>query len=237
MKNRIIRLKGCCWPLCVLIWTSCSRATTAPGSLPEQDQEHWDAGARDVDSGVEGATTSSSSAFFGLLNFSSVSEEPRSDDGLVDDAVLIVRGRFVGVEEGRVVDFAEGTSNPIHMAVFHFAVNETLKGPDTPTAYVEHIRGGIPVQSYRDVLPQDLPIILFLRDASGWDPPVYKIEGDETGRPQGTRLHTYLTDQGLVMEDEGGLVYPLADDPDQEVFDETRIASLDELAQEIIGLR
>src|SRR5690606_3099884 len=148
-----------------------------------------------------GSAESSPEEFFELLNFTNVTEREHTPEMLIDNSALIVRGRIVGVEEGRSIDYAESASNPINMAVFEVPVDRVLKSGAGASVYFEHIRGGIPVESFREVLPADLPMIVFLREESGWDPPVYRIEGNERGRPKGALLYTYLTECGLVIED------------------------------------
>jgi hypothetical protein len=176
-----------------------------------------------------GHSTGAPTDFFKLLNATDTNGPELSGEQLIHDAAAIVRGNFVGVEDGRLVDYAEGSSFPIHMAVFKVAISEPLKGSADQFAYVEHIRGAVPVESFRNALPVQLPIILFLREASGWDAPVYAIEGDAKGRPEGATLYTYLTESGLVVDD-AGLFYPLADSPRKPMFD-PKVTTLDALAR------
>ena len=67
-----------------------------------------------------------------------------------------------------------------------------------------------------------------MREASGWEPRVYAIEGDARGRPEGATLYTFLTESGLVVDDRG-LYYPLADSPREPMFD-PEVATLEDLA-------
>ena len=48
-------------------------------------------------------------------------------------------------------------------------------------------------------------------------------------------LQTYLTQEGLVIGTEQTcLRHPLADDPDEPIFDPARIKTLDDLARELV---
>jgi hypothetical protein len=168
-----------------------------------------------------------------LLRFTRAEGIPLNAAQLVTKARTIVRGRLVGVAEGRTIDFATGASNPINTAVFQVEVTRVLKGAPTPDVYLEFIRGGIPVASIASVLPDGLDLLVFLSKADGWVAPTYRIDGEGKGHPPGTILETYLTQEGWVIDAAGGIQHPLADDPSARIFDESRIGSLDALEGEV----
>jgi hypothetical protein len=185
--------------------------------------------------GGDGATGAGSlEEFFSLLRFTRAEGRPRTGNQLMSDASNVVRGNFSDVRDGRVIDFASGASNPVQTAVFEISIAKTLKGSGAQTAYMEFIRGGIEVNAIHRLLPTKLDMIIFLHSADGWDPKVYRIEGAEKGHPSGTLLQTYLTQEGLVIGVAEGLRHPLADDPDQPIFDPARIKTLDDLEKEFV---
>jgi hypothetical protein len=170
---------------------------------------------------------------FKLLRVTRLSEPTLSAAELVGRSRLVLRGTLERAEDGRKIDFKAGASHALQTAVFRVRVEEVLKGDTTGFAYVEFLRGGITIQSINELLPSPVPMMLFLRPADGWNPDVYKFEGEGQGLPAGAPLDTFTRQTGMVVQWNAGIEHPLAEDPSATVFDETRVRSLQDLTKEV----
>jgi hypothetical protein len=159
--------------------------------------------------------------FFELLAFTRVFPVPQTVDEMVKGSDVIASAHFDDVMDGRVIDFAEGASNPMYTAVFKLSIDASIKGPSIPFAYVEFVRGGIPVERMKKLPPREMPIVVLLRpaDDGGWDQATYKFENGGSGFPPSEILRTFLYPAGIIVESSTGLEYPLADDPGQRILD------------------
>src|SRR5688572_5516299 len=86
--------------------------------------------------------------------------QPLTASEMVAASTLIVRGHLTAVSDGRVVDYAEGASNPIAMAVVEVSVTEIIKGAVADRAHFEFIRGGLEVEQIDEHMPTE-EVLLF----------------------------------------------------------------------------
>jgi hypothetical protein len=180
-----------------------------------------DAADRQRDARVEGPRvieSVESDPFFRLIRLTSATPIPRTPAQMVSDSEVIVRGHLTGVSDGRVVDFKEGASNPMHMAVFAIAVDHVVKGPPLEVVYVEYIRGGVAVASYEEALPHNLPMLFLLRASENFPEAIYKFDFNDRGLPSGESLRTFSRPAGMITETKSGMQYPLADESNEQLF-------------------
>ena len=79
--------------------------------------------------GTRRSHTGSADEFFALLRFTRVDGPFRTGTQLMTEASNVVRGRFSDVQDGRVIDFATGASNPLQTAVFALLGCKDTQGP------------------------------------------------------------------------------------------------------------
>lgn len=170
--------------------------------------------------------------FFQLLALTRATPVPRTLPEMVEFSAVIGRGHFASVSVGRTLDYATGASNPIMTAVFAIAVDDVIKGDMGSVAYAEFIRGGIPIERIREVLPKSLSFV-FMLEEPGWDLNVYAVVDDGEGVPAGERLLAFMYPAGVVVEGPESLEYPFADVPTEKIFES---ASLEDLAGELRAL-
>jgi hypothetical protein len=139
--------------------------------------------------------------------------QPLTASEMVAASTLIVRGHLTGVSDGRVVDFAEGASNPTAMAVVEVGVTEVIQGATGDRAYFEVIRGGLEVEQLDEQMPAE-EVLLFLTPP-GWDADTYRFEHPRRGLPDGAALFALRTPQALLLEAEGVAHQPLEPDTSQ----------------------
>jgi hypothetical protein len=145
---------------------------------------------------------------------------------------LIARAHFDDVMDGRVVDYATGASSPVNTAVFKIAIDSSIKGSAIAFAYAEFLRGGIPVDRMKKLLPRSIPMIVMLLPPS-WDPATYKFPNEGRGLPPNETLLTFQYPAGVILESSMGIEYPFADDPWNPIF---QGGTLDEVALELSRL-
>jgi hypothetical protein len=212
------------WAALLSVTAGCSSMTQRP---PDGSSPALDAMAIDMTGDV------ATYPLFKLLRFTYLSEPLLSAEELVGRSRLVLSGTLERAESGRKIDFKAGASHAIQTAVLHVRVEEVLKGDTTGVAYVEFLRGGITIQSINELLPSPVPMMLFLRPADGWNPDVYKLEGEGQGLPPGAPLDTFTRQTGMVVQWNAGIEHPLAEDPSAAVFDESRVRSLQDLTEEV----
>jgi hypothetical protein len=166
---------------------------------------------------VDAKAEFASSPFFSKLQMVQFNFLPLADVDLINESTAIVRGRVVAVSDGRVIDYAQGTSNPLLTMVLDVAVDSVLKGDAEKLGshvYVELIRSPVvSTQELGQVLPER-PLILFLSPAH-WDRERNRYRDEGKGVPEGKELFGLRTPQGMLVElnDLGDLAQPLTDEP------------------------
>jgi hypothetical protein len=165
------------------------------------------------------------------LRSSQAEEIPRSAAQIVDDSDVIVTGTVAAVAEGRTVDFAEGPSHPIPMAVLEVTPTEAVKGEVGPSVYFEYIRGGASAEMLSKRLPQE-QLMFFLHESLNWDSATYKSDDRSRGLPDGATLYELTSQRGLLMESNGRVTQAL-DPSDQQLFSG---ATLDDVIGEVQDL-
>ncbi|MEE9385141.1 MAG: hypothetical protein V3V08_17185 [Nannocystaceae bacterium] len=231
----------CALPLAVVGGSQtvgCAAHDTAAAPVASaSDVTHSPSSSNDPGSG-ETAETPDGSDLFALMKETHVGQRPLSAKELVHESEAILIGRMVDVQPGRTIDFIEGPSNPIGTAVFHFRIDSELKGGDAGRsfAYVEYLRGGIPVDGYHEALPGSTPMLVFLGPAASWDESVQEAIDEGAGFPEGAVLNGFTTQQGLVVARDGQIEHPLTDEIGDDVFGLSGWTALDELAEEILRI-
>jgi hypothetical protein len=142
---------------------------------------------------------------------------PLTASEMVAESSLIVRGHLTGVRDGRVVDFAEGASNPVAMAVVEVSVTDVIKGAVTDRAHFEFIRGGLEVEQIDEEMPAE-EVLLFLAQP-GWNADTYRFEHPRRGLPDGATLFALRTPQALLLEAGGRAYQPLEPGTSYQMFE------------------
>jgi hypothetical protein len=142
---------------------------------------------------------------------------PLTASEMVAESTLIVRGHLTGVSDGRVVDFAEGASNPTAMAVVEVSVMEVIQGAAGDRAYFEFIRGGTDVEQLDEQMPA-AEVLLFLAPP-GWNVDTYRFEPPRRGLPEGAALFALRTPQALLLETQGVAHQPLEPGTSAQMFE------------------
>ena len=187
---------------------------------------------------VDPKTEFAASPFFSKLQMVDFNFLPLAEVDLINESTAIVRGRIVAVSDGRVIDYAQGASNPLLTMVLDVAVDAVLKGDAEKLGshvYVELIRAPVvSTQELRQMLPEH-PVILFLTRAH-WDRERNTYRDEGKGVPEGKELFALRTPQGMLVEynDIGDLAQPLSDEPAFKRGLATRDQVLSEIAR-IVG--
>jgi hypothetical protein len=198
------------------------------GAASATDGDEGNAGSAQPSGAGEEEFQGSADPFFELLSFTRVTPIPRSPAQIVTDSQQIVIGTLAAVEDGRVIDFATGASNPLFTAVFEISIDEVIKGEQGATAYAEFVRAGISIERIRELLPEGEPMAFVLDEPFGWDTETYEFQNEGAGLPAGARLLAFSAPAGIVVETQAGLEYPLSDQPTTPVFEARTLADLGE---------
>lgn len=207
--------------ICGLLVCGCSSSVNSRDLGPRFEE----------DSGIflrDGGLIDSSDPFFVLLMLVRALPVARTPQELMHDAVVVGVGRLVSVSDGRIVDFKTGAPHPINTAVFQIEIDKPIKG-QKGTVYAEFIRGGISVDEMMRLLPTKVPMMFMLENpANHWPVDTYKFINEGSGLPPGETLQYVAFPNGMIIETDHGLEYPLADDPTVEIFQSATLVDLQE---------
>jgi len=142
-------------------------------------------------------------------------------------------GQLIGVVQGHTIDYREGASSPINTIVMSFEINETLKGPENGSEYVEYVSGAFAAEQFSDLLPVEAPMMLFLRAEATWSETTYEIENEGLGVPDGRISRSFFPLIQIVTDCGQGLEYPLGDETGGQLFS---ARTLGELRSEVLSL-
>jgi hypothetical protein len=189
----------------------------------------------DVDAAAQLEDPSNNHPFFRLLRLSHVSPVPRTIEQMLADSTLVARAELVSVAEGRTIDFREGASHPIDMAVLHFEGTRVLKGLEQGSIYVEVIRGAVMASQLEEALPLDFEMLLVLR-APTWPEATYQFINARNGLPEGETLFGFVHPIGWMLQARNGVEYPLADDPEEPFFSADSLDAVENVISELVAV-
>jgi hypothetical protein len=183
----------------------------------------------------EPASSSRGDSLLEAIGNAELDYEPLTASEMVGEATLIVRGHLTGVNDGRVVDFAEGASAPTAMAVVEVSVSEVIKGEVADRAHFEFIRGGFELDRIDQQMPND-EVLLFLAPP-GWNARTYRFEHPRRGLPEGATLFALRTPQALLVEAEGRAYQPLESGTPYQMFEPVPLDSVEQEVRILSGDR
>jgi len=165
--------------------------------------------------------------FFQLLNVTSFNEVPLKVKEVVELSDVIAIGKIASVTQGRTLDFIEGASHPLQMALIELNILHGVKGKLEKTVYFEYLVGGISIDSLHKLAYAD-EIFVFLREDDGWNPDVYKAEYPVNHLAEGNITYSLTTQRGLIIMRDGQTFQPL--EPHLPMFS---AQSFDDIIQQI----
>jgi len=166
--------------------------------------------------------------FFDLLNATYFNEVPQTTKEVVSNSDVIAIVKVVSVRPGRVLDYRQGNSSPLRMAVLKLEVADIIKGKFVENLFMEYLVDGISPESL-DVRAYDGEMLVFLRKANSWNPETYTVEFGDRGLENNATLHELTTQRGLMIMHNNGTFQPLEKDEDVRLFPQQN--SFDDLIQ------